>query len=312
MDINADGHRDILVGSFSGTPQIIMGTADGFAPPVAMVDAEGEDILISAFWNTEDEKWDESDRSGTEGHCTSSSFVDWDDDGDLDLLLGDYYGGRLYYRLNEGTPQEPRFATTNSPVLAAAEPIVIEKGLAAPCVVDWDGDGLFDILCGGSKGGVFLYRNTGRRGEPAFDAPRALIAPVEDKSNSFVKLVPAKDGRPTLPGSSFHIEVVDYDADGDLDLLVGARSGWMKTDLPKLTPEQEERLAEVEVEFKKALDGFMEITRKAKTAEERKALVESEEYQKAMQEYSALAKERAKLKPNPMEMGDFVWLYRRK
>ena len=48
--------------------------------------------------------------------------------------------------------------------------------------------------------------------------------------------VPSVDGKPTCPGTSFHLEAVDYDQDGDLDLLVGGyriarqelKSSWMK------------------------------------------------------------------------------------
>ncbi len=227
VDLNRDGHKDILVGSFSGVPQIIMGSAKGFEKPKPIMDAEGQTVLISAFWNDESNKWDKTDRAESEGHCTSSSAVDWDNDGDLDLLLGDYYGGRLFLRENLGDAKTPRFATTNQQVQAGGKPLVIANGLAAPRVVDWNEDGKFDILCGGAKGGVFLYINEGDKKTPRFAAAKTLIPAFKDKSNSFIKRVPAKDGQPTLPGSSYHIEPVDYDADGDLDLLVGARSSWV-------------------------------------------------------------------------------------
>ena len=163
VDMNADGHKDILVGSFSGVPQLILGNKDGYGQPESILDATGETVLIQAFWNADESKWDETDRAGSEGHCTSVAAVDWDHDGDLDLLLGDYYGGRLFVRMNEGTASEARFAKVNQPVMSGGEPVVIKDGLSAPRVVDWDGDGLFDILCGGSKGGVFLYRNKGKQ-----------------------------------------------------------------------------------------------------------------------------------------------------
>ena len=120
---------------------------------------------------------------------------------DLDLLLGDYYGGRLYIRMNEGTAKEPKYATQNEPVTAAGEPVVVKKGLAAPEVVDWDGDGLFDILLGGSKGGVYMLKNKGSKGSPEFEAMSTLIKPVDDPNDTFARRVPAKDGQPTQPGS---------------------------------------------------------------------------------------------------------------
>ena len=155
VNINADGHNDILAGSFSGVPQIIYGSKDGFKQLTAILDRSGETVLLADFWNKKERKWDSTDRAGSEGHCTSVAAVDWDNDGDLDLVLGDYYAGRLFWRKNEGTKQKPKFAKKNNAVKANGDPVVIEKGLSAPRIVDWDGDGLFDILCGSSKGGVY-------------------------------------------------------------------------------------------------------------------------------------------------------------
>src|SRR5262249_36320035 len=41
-------------------------------------------------------------------------------------------------------------------------------------VVDWDGDGLPDLLVGGSRGHVLLYRNAGTKTEPRFGPPELL------------------------------------------------------------------------------------------------------------------------------------------
>ena len=118
VDINADGHNDILVGSFEGVPQLIKGGKNGYGKPEQIIDAKKETVLIEAFWNYKTEKWDKTDRANSKGHCTSVYAVDWDNDGDLDLLLGDYYGGRLYLRMNVGTAKQPSFAPTNQPVTA--------------------------------------------------------------------------------------------------------------------------------------------------------------------------------------------------
>jgi len=45
--------------------------------------------------------------------------------------------------------------------------------------VDWDGDGLMDVMyaCGGTepaKGSIYLLRNVGTKQEPLFDAPRTM------------------------------------------------------------------------------------------------------------------------------------------
>ena len=201
MDMNADGHRDIVCGSFSGTPQIIMGGKEGYADPTPVLNGDGETVLLDAFWNDETDEWDKSDRSGTEGHCTSAFPVDWDNDGDFDLLLGDYYGGRLYLCENKGSAKEPKFATTNVEVKVGGKAVVIESGLSAPEVADWNGDGLFDILLGGSKGGVYILINKGTKKAPAFASLATLIPPSKDPEE-VVCAVGSREGR-TADGSGF-------------------------------------------------------------------------------------------------------------
>jgi hypothetical protein len=312
VDFNADGYNDILVGSFSGVPYMIKGSEEGFGEPEQITDANDQPVLIADFWNDESEKWDSTDRAESEGHCTSVSAVDWDDDGDLDLLLGDYYGGRLYLRKNEGNAKEPSFARTNDPVVAGGEPVVIENGLAAPRIVDWDGNGLFDILCGGAKGGVYLFKNVGQQSAPRFASAESLIEPVKDATKSYVKRVPAKNGLPTLPGSSYHIEPIDFDSDGDLDLLVGGQSSWLTGPQSKLTDEEKNRLRRINEQLENVLDKIRAISEKAESDEDREKLLESKEYRELIEKYQELAEAKEEYRTDPTESGDFVWIFRRK
>ncbi|WP_321515763.1 hypothetical protein [Marinifilum fragile] len=42
--------------------------------------------------------------------------------------------------------------------------------------MDWDGDGLFDLVCGTEAGDVIFYKNTGEESHPDFSAkPEVLI-----------------------------------------------------------------------------------------------------------------------------------------
>ncbi|MAR13105.1 MAG: hypothetical protein CL681_24445 [Blastopirellula sp.] len=311
VDMNSDGRHDILAGSFSGVPQWLEAQENGFAKPTNVVDQSGETVLIANFWNYETQKWDTTERATSAGHCTSVSAVDWDADGDLDLILGDYYGGRLFLRLNEGNAKEAKYATTNQPIMVGGKAAQIDKGLAAPRIADWNGDGLFDIICGGAKGGVFLLENAGTKTTPQFDAVQTLIAPVDDSSNSYIKLVPTQDGEPTAPGSSFHVEPVDYDQDGDLDLLIGARSSWMAGPVKQLTDEEKARSQEVNQELNTLLAKLRKLTGTAKTTEERRQLATSKEYKTVLDQYRLLSVERQQYNTNPKKSGDFVWLYRR-
>ena len=68
---------------------------------------------------------------------------------------------------------------------AAGKPIDTEIGHAAPFVVDWDGDGVKDLLVGQFGGGVlWIYRNEGTNSRPK------LAAGVKFKDGSKEGTVP--------------------------------------------------------------------------------------------------------------------------
>jgi hypothetical protein len=54
-------------------------------------------------------------------------------------------------------------------VQAGETVIDVEVGHAAPLVLDWDGDGLEDLLVGQfGDGKLLIYKNRGSRGRPSF------------------------------------------------------------------------------------------------------------------------------------------------
>lgn len=74
-------------------------------------------------------------------------------------------------------------------------------------VADLGGDGLFDVILGNATGTILWYENMGKNGAPAFGAPKLLFT---------------EDGAPLDVGWSSAPAAVDWDADGDLDLIVSA------------------------------------------------------------------------------------------
>ncbi len=315
--MNADGKKDILIGSFSGVPQWIERTNDGWKEPTEVLDKNGDAVLISKFWNHETEEWDETDRSGTTGHCTSVAAVDWDGDGDTDLVLGavDLVAkkGEMFVRLNEGNAKESRFSTKNQPIKVGGDTVNIEGGIAAPRIVDWNGDGLFDIVIGTIHGGVVLLENTGDKQQPAFDEIQTLVEPLSGKASSkVVKQVESKDGGPIGPGSSFHIEPVDYDGDGDLDLLVGARSKWFTDPDKEPTQAELDRAVKLRSESSDAYDQATKLKNAGATEEERDEIRSTEKYRKLIRKYHDLRTQALNLSRKPTETSDFIWLYRQK
>ena len=100
--------------------------------------------------------------------------MDWDDDGDVDLLLGGY-DGTLFVRLNEGSSTNPEFATESIQLMKGDAPLEVPGRDAIPKIADWDGDGRFDILSGSGEGGVYWLRNVGTKGAPVFEKPEQII-----------------------------------------------------------------------------------------------------------------------------------------
>lgn len=215
MDLDGDGALDLLTATYDGSPHVAYGVEGGFGNPEHLLDEEQRRIGLEMMWNHEAKRW----KDVFEAQCTSAVTFDWDDDGDPDLLLGDKNEGNLWLQRNGGEAGAPAFSGTNELVLAGGEPFALAGGLTVCRPVDWDGDGLVDLVCGsygveqsaeeeGEPGGIWLFRNEGERGAPKFASARAL-------------LVPAEKGDADEPSLRLFPDPVDYDGDGDLDLLVG-------------------------------------------------------------------------------------------
>jgi len=320
VDFDADGHLDIVAGTFDGSPKVARGTAKGFLQPVHVLDRDGARIVMNMFWNFDQKKWDETTRCDPDGaqhgHLTSAWACDWDHDGDLDLLLGDHDKGQVMVRQNEGTSQKPSFAPRNTLVVAAGAPLVVPGTVTTLRLLDVTGDGREDLIVGsmgdaygdGAGGGVYVYPDVG-------------TGKARELGQAIVWIEPSRKdtAEPMRPDSGLYMDLLDQDGDGDLDLVVGGYSHWTPA-APDLSAAQQRRVEELQAELAaldqqtqaiyaaidKATEGLAEAEREAKFQELLAA--RRTELQAAGKQRQALSQELEPLLPGSKRRS-FVWLY---
>jgi hypothetical protein len=143
--------------------------------------------------------------------CPSPNFADFDRDGDLDLLCGEFLDGFTYFE-NVGTRTEPRYAAGRRLKDATGSPLAMDLQMIVPVAFDWDRDGDPDLIVGDEDGRVAFVENTGNL--------TVNRAPV------FARPVYFQQEADTLKCGALATPVgVDWDGDGDTDLLCGNTAG---------------------------------------------------------------------------------------
>lgn len=140
------------------------------------------------------------------------NFADFDGDGLPDIVSGEFLDGFTFFK-NTGTRAEPKFAAGVRLKTAGGE-LAMDLEMVVPHAIDWNGDGLADLICGDEDGRVAFLENTGRiaGGAPEFLAPRYF----QQEADAL------KCGALATPVG------FDWDGDGDEDLICGNSAGYLE------------------------------------------------------------------------------------
>ncbi|MEX2187147.1 MAG: VCBS repeat-containing protein [Pirellulales bacterium] len=222
------GYNNIRVTHVDGRPRVLVPGAEFESITTKRLDARRKlDVPDAEF-------------AGRNIRANQWHYVDFDGDGRLDVLIGvgdwtDYGSfavgwegafddrgrwklgplrGQLYLARNVGTNDAPRYeALRRIPLGEGAsndgKPLEV-YGCPSPCVADFDGDGDLDIICGEFLDQFSYFENVGTRRQPKYAAGERLV----------------HDGKPIAMDLQMIVPTpIDWDADGDVDLIVGDEDG---------------------------------------------------------------------------------------
>ncbi len=144
-------------------------------------------------------------------HCDKPALVDINNDGLVDLFIGNDDGTISYFE-NTGTAAQPVFV----PRLDADNPFdgVDVGNYAAPTFADVDDDGLIDAVVGADDGYLDYFHNTGTAADPQFTEQTGA-------DNPFNGL------RVTVYSGNVTPHFADVNNDGAVDLVVGDADGYL-------------------------------------------------------------------------------------
>lgn len=146
--------------------------------------------------------------------CPSPNFGDFDHDGDLDLLCGEFLDGFTYFE-NIGSRTHPAYTNGKRLKTEVGSDLRMDLQMIVPIAIDWDKDGDLDLVVGDEDGRVALIENLNR------------LTP--DRTPLFKPPIYFQQEADTLKCGALATPVgVDWDGDGDVDIVSGNTAGYIE------------------------------------------------------------------------------------
>ncbi len=217
VDYNGDGKLDVVIGYGDWTEY---GWDDAYNSEGLWTNGPLRGLMrvaLNVGTNNEPQFETPTEIEGVDGKTPevygwpSPNFADWDGDGDLDLLCGEFRDTFTYFE-NIGSRAQPKYQIGKT-ITHDGQPIEMDLQMIVPTAIDWDGDDDLDLIVGDEDGRVALVENTGKFQDqvPQFLPPRYFQQEAEH----------IKFGALATPYA------FDWDHDGDQDILCGNTAGYI-------------------------------------------------------------------------------------
>lgn len=193
---DADARKDLLVGLADGRIKIFLNIATDEAPSFdggtfLQVGAPGSKTSIDV------------------GSRATATAVDWNSDGNKDLVVGGL-DGKIHIFINEGDNDDPNFISQQFAQEDGAD-LLVPTARSSPVVGDFNDNGKKDLLSGNTEGQLLFYRNVGTNAAPSFSDYEYV-----ESDGVAINLVGTPRSRPFA---------CDWTGDDPPDVLIGAGDG---------------------------------------------------------------------------------------
>ncbi|WP_319501484.1 VCBS repeat-containing protein [uncultured Draconibacterium sp.] len=230
VDWDNDGDEDIICGNSAGNISFIENLSGGKNPkwnaPV-LLKTKGKDIRILAGNNGSiqgpaEEKW---------GYMTLS-VADWDNDGRKDIIANSIFGKVIWYKntgdlINMEGPYSVKVDWDGKPL----KPVwnwwnpgpteLVTQWRTTPCAIDWNNDGLNDLVMLDYEGYLSFYERFKKDDELWLKPGKRIFYENKEGNSELLQLTDGIAGR----SGRRKLCLVDWNNDGRTDLIVNTNKG---------------------------------------------------------------------------------------